>query len=87
MNREYHHWHSPRLGLEIGVVVYGHWGPPLVGFPTSAGAREDAGPSYRLSEVLARRGIRHSLENWGPEGGHDWPFWKHQMRKYISDLH
>src|SRR5438477_4584638 len=21
----------------MGVVVYGHWGPPLVGFPTSAG--------------------------------------------------
>ena len=21
----------------MGVVVYGHWGPPLLGFPTSAG--------------------------------------------------
>ena len=37
MKREYHRWHSPRLGIELGVVVYGHWGPPLVGFPTSAG--------------------------------------------------
>src|SRR5450432_2333358 len=37
MKREYHRWHSPRLGLDVGVVVYGHWGPPLVGFPTSAG--------------------------------------------------
>src|SRR6266403_725042 len=37
MKREYHRWHSPRLGLELGVVVYGHWGPPLMGFPTSAG--------------------------------------------------
>jgi len=24
------------LGIELGVVVYGHWGPPLLGFPTSA---------------------------------------------------
>src|SRR5712675_1556805 len=37
MNREIHRWHSPRLGIELGVVVYGHWGPPLLGFPTSAG--------------------------------------------------
>ena len=37
MKREYHRWYSHRLGLELGVVVYGHWGPPLLGFPTSAG--------------------------------------------------
>src|SRR5260370_10114572 len=37
MKREVHRWHSPRLGIELGVVVYGHWGPPLLGFPTSAG--------------------------------------------------
>ena len=37
MKREYHRWYSQRLGLEMGVVVYGHWGPPLLGFPTSAG--------------------------------------------------
>ena len=23
--------------MEMGVVVYGHYGPPLLGFPTSAG--------------------------------------------------
>ena len=37
MKREYHRWYSHRLGMEMGVVVYGHWGPPLLGFPTSAG--------------------------------------------------
>src|SRR5260370_11372510 len=37
MKREVHRWYSHRLGLEMGVVVYGHWGSPLVGFPTSAG--------------------------------------------------
>src|ERR1700740_1486896 len=37
MKREYHRWYSRRLGIEMGVVVYGHWGPPLLGFPTSAG--------------------------------------------------
>src|SRR5436309_7823282 len=35
MKREYHRWHSPRLGIELGVVVYGHWGPPLRSEETS----------------------------------------------------
>ncbi|HEY4879665.1 MAG TPA: hypothetical protein VIH97_11110, partial [Candidatus Acidoferrales bacterium] len=37
MKTEYHRWYSHRLGLDMGTVVYGHWGPPLMGFPTSAG--------------------------------------------------
>lgn len=242
MRREYHHWYSQRLGLEMGIVVYGHWGAPLVGFPTSAGnewelenqgligsirdfidagrvkfftvnsvnaagfynkaahpfhrsyvqrqfdayirneavpfiqdhcrtpgiaistmgasfgayhaantlfkhpevARrcfalsgvydikdfmdgmyddntyfnnpvdylanlsdpailgelgqcdihiatgcgpwENSEPSYRLSAVLSGKGIRHHLDDWGPEGGHDWPYWKLQMRRYITTL-
>jgi esterase/lipase superfamily enzyme len=242
MKREYHRWHSPRLGLDMGVAVYGHWGAPLLGFPTSAGDEwelehqgmidsladfvdggkvkvfsinsmnglsfynrgahpfhrsyaqsvfdsylreevvpfifdsckthwtgistmgasfgayhaanslfkhpdvikrcfglsgvydlrsfmdgmyddnfyfnnpvdylanqsdawfydhirdcdihiatgcgqwEHSGPSYRLSEILSSKGIRHSLDDWGPQGGHDWPYWKHQMREYIGKL-
>ncbi len=241
MKRECHRWYSSRLGIELGVVVYGHWGPPLVGFPTSAGDEwelegqgmtgaladfidagrikffsvnsanhlglynkaahpfhrsymqsmfdaylreevapfiwdncksmaaistmgasfgayhaantlfkhpdvfkrcfamsgvydvrnfmdgmyddnlyfnnpvdylanlgdpwrleqlsscdihistgsgpwENSGPSSRLSEILRSKGIRHSLDDWGPQGGHDWPYWKHQMREYISRL-
>jgi esterase/lipase superfamily enzyme len=37
MQREYHRWYSHRLGLELGVIVHGHWGAPILGFPTSAG--------------------------------------------------
>ena len=37
MNEEYHRWYSHRVGLDMGVVVYGHYGMPLMGFPTSAG--------------------------------------------------
>ena len=221
MKREYHRWYSPRLGIEMGVVVYGHWGGPLVGFPTSAGDEwelegqgmvgaladfieagkvkffsvqsvfdsylreevvpfiwdnckspgigistmgmsfgayhaanslfkhpdvikrcfamsgvydlknfmdglyndnfyfnnpvdylanlsapwvygqlvtcdihiatgtgpwEKPGPSYRLSEIISSKGIRHSLDDWGPQGGHDWPYWKNQMREYVARL-
>ena len=33
--------------------------------------------------MLASRGIRHHLDDWGPMGGHDWPYWQHQMREYL----
>ncbi len=241
MRTEYHQWHSPRLGHEMGIVVFGHWGPPLLGFPTSAGSEwelhdqgligaladfidagrvkiftidsnnnesfynkgahpfhrswmqkqfdeyvrwevvpfihhhcqnrvgistlgmsfgayhaantlfkhpdvikrcfaisgvydvrnfldgmyddnlyfnnpvdylqnlsdpwfyeqyascdihivtgtgpwENPGPSYHLSNILNSKGIRHSLDDWGPEGGHEWPYWKRMMREYIGKL-
>jgi esterase/lipase superfamily enzyme len=37
MRVEHHRWHSPRLGWDMGVAVFGHWGPPLLAFPTSHG--------------------------------------------------
>src|SRR4051812_37926480 len=37
MRRDYHRWYSGRVGRDMGVVVYGHWGPPLIMFPTSGG--------------------------------------------------
>lgn len=37
MHIEQHHWHSPRLGREMVVKVYGHWGEPFIVFPSSRG--------------------------------------------------
>ena len=37
MRTEHRYWHSPRLGHDMGVAVFGHWGPPLLAFPTSHG--------------------------------------------------
>jgi esterase/lipase superfamily enzyme len=54
---------------------------------TGTGPWEDAAPTYRMSEVLWSRGIRHCVDDWGPEGGHDWPYWKRQMNEYISRLY
>lgn len=53
---------------------------------TGTGPWEHSGPAYRLSELLHARGIPHSLDDWGPEGGHDWPYWKRQMDVYIDRL-
>ena len=51
---------------------------------TGTGPWEDSSATYRLSEVLSRKGIPHHLDDWGPRGGHDWPYWKDQLRGYLS---
>jgi esterase/lipase superfamily enzyme len=53
---------------------------------TGHGPWENSGPSYHLSGLLRSKGIRHSLDDWGPLGGHDWPYWKHQMWEYVRQL-
>jgi esterase/lipase superfamily enzyme len=37
MKHEHHSWFSPRLGRTMGINVYGHYGRPLMAFPTSGG--------------------------------------------------
>jgi esterase/lipase superfamily enzyme len=51
---------------------------------TGSGPHEESRHSYAFSGVLARRGIRHHLDDWGPRGGHDWPYWKEMLREYLS---
>ena len=62
----------------------GHLASCEIHVATGSGPFEHSGESYRLSQILASRGIRHHLDDWGPLGGHDWPYWKHQMREYLS---
>lgn len=38
MHRSYHRWHSPALGRDMEILVFGHGGPPLLVFPSSMGA-------------------------------------------------
>src|SRR5262245_59805123 len=37
MRREYHRWHSPSLGRDMEVLVFGHAGSRVLVFPTSMG--------------------------------------------------
>jgi esterase/lipase superfamily enzyme len=37
MNQEHHRWYSQRVGKEMGIRVHGHYGLPLLVFPTSGG--------------------------------------------------
>jgi esterase/lipase superfamily enzyme len=51
---------------------------------TGCGPWENSGPTYRMSEILKNRSIAHHLDDWGPEGGHEWPYWHHQMWEYVG---
>jgi esterase/lipase superfamily enzyme len=51
---------------------------------TGCGPWEDSGPTYRLSRILASRQVPHALDDWGSEGGHDWPYWHRQMWEYLG---
>jgi esterase/lipase superfamily enzyme len=53
---------------------------------TGTGPWEQSSDAYRLSHILANRGIAHHLDDWGPLGGHDWPYWKRQMRVYLERI-
>src|SRR3989442_1250903 len=140
MHVEQHGWPSPRVNRWMGLRVYGHYGSPILVFPTSGGDEreyegqgmldalghhveagkvklfcvnsvnheswylhhlgqddirlvtgpgpfEDPGPTCRFSDLLESRGIGHSLDDWGPDGGHDWPYWKRQTNEYIGRLY
>jgi esterase/lipase superfamily enzyme len=55
MHREYHRWHSPSLGRDMELVWYGHYGRPLLAFPTSLGSctqNEDMGLIRSLTDKI-----------------------------------
>jgi esterase/lipase superfamily enzyme len=37
MHVEHHYWNSSHLGRDMALTVYGHWGQPVVVFPSSRG--------------------------------------------------
>jgi esterase/lipase superfamily enzyme len=51
---------------------------------TGSGPWEKSHYSYHMSSILGRKGIPHHLDDWGARGGHDWPYWRDQLREYVS---
>lgn len=51
MNREYHKWHSPFIGREMELLVFGHAGARVIVFPTRDGRFFDY-ENWRMVEVL-----------------------------------
>ena len=61
MHRDHHRWYSHRLSRDMGVAVYGHYGMPILAFPTSMGdewEQEGQGMIRTLSPYLDQGRIR-----------------------------
>jgi esterase/lipase superfamily enzyme len=71
--------------LTDGWALY-HLASCDIHLATGTGPWEKPAEAYRLSSILASRGIPHSLDDWGPMGGHDWPYWRHQMYEYMNNV-
>ncbi len=73
MNREYHRWHSPSLGRDMELLVFGHHGARVLVFPTSKGRFyewEERGMLHCLGEHLHRGWLQLYCVD-----GIDWESW------------
>lgn len=55
MKRDYGFWHSPSLGRKMEYLWFGHWGRPIIMFPTSMGRfyqNEDFGLVGALADKM-----------------------------------
>lgn len=50
------------------------------------GRAEDIGESWRLASLLGSKGIPNRVDDWGEEWDHDWPTWRHMLRRYVDEL-
>ncbi len=53
---------------------------------TGQGAYEVPDASRRLSAALAAKGIPHTIDLWGHDVNHDWPWWRKMLPHYIDKL-
>lgn len=96
MHREYHRWHSPSLGRDMELLWYGHYGRPLLAFPTSLGScsqNEDMGLLRSLGDKIDAGEVQVccvdaiDAECWYNDNAH--PGWKAfrytQYDRYLID--
>ncbi len=50
------------------------------------GAYEAPDRSRRLSEVLMQKSIPHTLDLWGHDVDHDWPWWRKMLDYYLGRI-
>jgi len=53
---------------------------------TGQGAYEAPERSRQLSDILRARNIPHTLDIWGHDVDHDWPWWRKMLDYYLGKL-
>ena len=95
-NREHHRWHSPSLGRDMELLVFGHGGARVLVFPTSQGRFyewEDREMVAALGEHLSRGWLQlYCVDSVDAESWYaDWKrpgdrAWRHvQYDRYLLD--
>ena len=65
----------PRLRAADAIVIL-----------TGQGAYEAPERSRQLSGILHSKGIPHTLDVWGPDVNHDWPWWRKMLPYWLDRL-
>lgn len=50
------------------------------------GRWENPDESWRMAQVLGRKGVPNRVDPWGPECDHDWPTWRRMLPNYLEEL-
>lgn len=50
------------------------------------GAYEDPKKSQQLSDILKGKGIPHTLDLWGADVNHDWPWWRKMLPHVLGKV-
>lgn len=54
--------------------------------PTGEGRWEDIGQSWRIANLLGKKGVPNRVDSWGPEYDHDWITWREMLPKYLEEF-
>ncbi len=54
--------------------------------PSGEGDYEDIGESWRLADLLGRKGVPNRVDSWGPGYHHDWITWREMLPKYLAEF-
>lgn len=52
---------------------------------TGEGRWEDAGESWRMAEVLGKKGVPNRVDPWGESYDHNWITWREMLPKYLAE--
>ena len=53
--------------------------------PSGEGRAEDISESWRMANVLGKKGVPNRVDLWGPAWHHDWPTWRAMLPKYLDE--
>lgn len=77
-------WYLPGLsGSYLNLLR----GASRIVIVSGQGVYEAPGESRRLAELLERKGIPHTLDLWGHDVSHDWPWWRKMLPHWAERLY